>query len=62
MTSELEEINQQIAAMHPYIDGIEAEIAKRGERMAVRTEERRPREKLNFWGPAQRRRVSAGGG
>ena len=28
MTSELEEINQQIAAMHPYIDGIEAEISK----------------------------------
>ncbi len=28
MTSELEEINRQIAAMHPYIDGIEAEISK----------------------------------
>src|SRR6187399_1956825 len=26
MTSEIEEINNQIAAMHPYIDGIEAEI------------------------------------
>src|SRR3954469_23324225 len=28
MTSELEDINQQIAAMHPSIDAIEAEIAK----------------------------------
>jgi MoxR-like ATPase len=28
MTSELEEINQQIAAMHPSIDAIEAEIGK----------------------------------
>src|SRR6186713_975689 len=28
MTSELAEINQQIAAMHPAIEGIEAEIAK----------------------------------
>src|SRR6187399_1879651 len=28
MTSEIEEINNQIAAMHPYIDGIEAEIGR----------------------------------
>ncbi len=28
MTSEIEQINQQIAAMHPHIDGIEAEIGR----------------------------------
>src|SRR5678816_1339035 len=28
MTSELEDINQQIAAMHPSIDAIKAEISK----------------------------------
>src|SRR5678815_1682084 len=28
MTSELEDINQQIKAMHPSVDAIEAEIAK----------------------------------